>query len=55
VISTVLGIALVGGGIPVVVANLLSPSPIFGDRRAMAFCRILIGLGVSSSGLYFLA
>lgn len=54
-IPTLLGITLIGGGIPVVVANLLSPCPIFGDQRAKAVFRILIGLGVSSSGFYFLA
>ena len=54
-ILTLLGVTLLAGGLPVIVANLLPPSAVFGDHPGYAICRIGIGAAVSSSGLLFLA
>ena len=52
---TLFGIALLAGGVPVIIANLIPPSPIFGEEPALALCRIGFGAVVSSSGLLVLA
>ncbi|MBP0492066.1 hypothetical protein [Roseomonas indoligenes] len=48
------GYSLLLGGLPVIVANMAPPSPLFGDEPMRAAFRILIGMAVSSAGVVLL-
>lgn len=52
---TLLGMTLFAGGVPVIIANLIPPSPVFGEEPFLALCRIGLGAAISSSGILVLA